>query len=70
VDRVAPEKIVVDPSRSIRDGALRPTLKNGYTVYSQVTVDVMDQICRAHGFDVDTPTLIFCHIPLEVSTVW
>lgn len=55
VDRVAVEKIVVDPARSIRDGALRPTLKSGYTVYSQVTVDVMDQICRAHGFDVDTP---------------
>ncbi len=54
-DRVAPEKIVADPSRSIRAGALRPTLKNGYTVYSQVTVEVMDQICRAHGFDVDTP---------------
>ncbi len=54
-DRVAPEKFVVDPSRSIRGGALRPTLKNGYTVYSQVTVEVMNQICRAHGFDIDTP---------------
>ncbi len=54
-DRVAPEKLVADPRKSIRAGALRPTLKNGYTVYSQVTVDVMDQICRAHGFDVDTP---------------
>lgn len=55
VDRVAPEKIVGDPTRSIREGALNPTLKNGYTVYSQVTLDVMDTICRANGFDVDTP---------------
>ena len=54
-DRVAPAKIVADASRSIRAGALKPTLKNGYTVYSQVTLEVMDLICRAHGFDVDTP---------------
>ncbi|MEM7307077.1 MAG: AAA family ATPase [Planctomycetota bacterium] len=54
-DRVAPELLIADPARTIRGGALRPTLKNGYTVYSQVTVDVMDRICRAHGFDVDTP---------------
>lgn len=54
-DRVDPELLLADPARSIRDGALRPTLKNGYTVYSQVTLDVMDRICRAHDFDVDTP---------------
>ena len=54
-DRVAPEALVADPAKSIRAGALKPTLKNGYTVYSQVTVEVMDRICRAHGFDVDTP---------------
>lgn len=55
VDRVDPDKIVADPKKSIRDGALVPTLKNGYTVYSQVTLEVMNQICRAHGFDVETP---------------
>ncbi|MEO0649354.1 MAG: ATP-binding cassette domain-containing protein [Planctomycetota bacterium] len=53
-DRVDPDLLVADPTRSIRAGALKPTLKNGYTVYSQVTVEVMDQVCRAHGFDVDT----------------
>jgi excinuclease ABC subunit A len=47
--------LVVHPERSIRAGALGPTLPNGYTVYSQVTVDVLDQVCRAHGFDIDTP---------------
>lgn len=54
-DFVDPALLVVRPSASIRDGALRPTLASGYTVYSQVTVDVMDRICRAHGFTVDTP---------------
>jgi len=54
-DRVDPAKLVADADRSLRDGALVPTLKNGYTVYSQVTLEVMDRICHAHGFDVDTP---------------
>ncbi len=54
-DLVDPELLVADPTKSLREGALRPTLKNGYTVYSQVTLEVMDQICRAHGFDVDRP---------------
>jgi len=54
-DRVEPDLLVADPRKSLRAGALVPTLKNGYTVYSQVTLDVMDQICRAHGFDVETP---------------
>ncbi|MEM8712369.1 MAG: ATP-binding cassette domain-containing protein, partial [Planctomycetota bacterium] len=54
-DRVEPDLLVKDASLSIRAGALVPTLKNGYTVYSQVTVDVMDQIAAAHGFSVDTP---------------
>jgi len=54
-DVVDPALLVADPGKTIREGALRPTLPNGYTVYSQVTVDVMDTICRAHGFDVDTP---------------
>lgn len=54
-DRVDPELLIADPSQTIRGGALRPTLKNGYTVYSQVTVDVLDEICKVHGFNVDTP---------------
>ena len=54
-DHVDPDLLVADAARTIRGGALVPTLKSGYTVYSQVTVDVMDTIARAHGFDVDTP---------------
>ena len=33
----------------------RITTPTGYLIYSQVTIDVLDQVCRAHGFDVDTP---------------
>ncbi len=54
-DYVDPERVIRDEAKSIRDGALVPTLKSGYTVYSQVTLEVMDTIARAHGFDVDTP---------------
>jgi len=54
-DQVAPELLVADGSRSLRGGALVPTTPNGYIVYSQVTLEVLDTVCRAHGFDVDTP---------------
>lgn len=54
-DVVDPDLIVADRNLSIREGALVPTLPNGYTVYSQVTLEVMNTICQAHGFDVDTP---------------
>jgi len=54
-DQVHPPLLIADANLSIRARALKPTLANGYTVYSQVTLEVMDRICRAHGFDVDTP---------------
>ena len=37
----------------MRGGALRITTPTGYLIYSQVTIDVLDQVCRAHGFSVD-----------------
>ena len=54
-DRLDPNLLVADPRRSIREGALVITTPTGYVIYSQVTIDVLDQVCRAHGFDVDTP---------------
>jgi len=54
-DEVSRELLVADPTKTLRQGALVPTTPNGYIVYSQVTVDVLDTVCRAHGFDVDTP---------------
>jgi excinuclease ABC subunit A len=54
-DRLDPELLVSDPAKTIRQGALVITTPTGYVIYSQVTIDVLDQVCRAHGFDVDTP---------------
>jgi excinuclease ABC subunit A len=54
-DRLDPQLLVADPRKTIRQGALVITTPTGYVIYSQVTIDVLDQVCRAHGFDVDTP---------------
>ncbi|MGV8040444.1 MAG: AAA family ATPase [Thermoanaerobaculaceae bacterium] len=54
-DRLDPALLVADATRSIRGRALAVTTPNGYLMYSQVTLAVLDQVCRAHGFDIDTP---------------
>jgi len=54
-DRVDPNLLIGDPSKTIREGALVLTTPTGYLVYSQVTLDVLNQVCQAHGFDVDIP---------------
>ncbi len=48
-------RLITFPEKSIRDGALAPTLPNGYIMYSQVTIDVLNQVCEAEGFNVDIP---------------
>lgn len=54
-DEVSRDLLVADETKTLRQGALVPTTPNGYIVYSQVAVDAMDTVCKAHGFDVDTP---------------
>jgi excinuclease ABC subunit A len=54
-DRIDPDLLVADPARSLREGALVITTPSGYIIYSQVTMTVLDQVCRAHGFNVDIP---------------
>ena len=49
------KRLITFPEKSIRDGALAPTLPNGYIMYSQVTIDVLNQVCEAEGFSVDIP---------------
>ncbi len=46
-------RLISSPNSSIRNGALAPTLPNGYIMYSQVTIDVLNQVCNAEGFNVD-----------------
>ncbi len=54
-DRIDPDLLVTDPARTLRQGALALTTPNGYIIYSQVTMEVLDEVCRAHGFSVDIP---------------
>lgn len=52
---IDPDLFVARPEKSLRSGALGLTTPSGYIIYSQVTMDVLDSVCAAHGFSVDTP---------------
>ncbi|HAH32275.1 MAG TPA: excinuclease ABC subunit A [Elusimicrobia bacterium] len=54
-DRIDPALIIGDASKTLREGASVLSTPNGYIIYSQVTMDVLDQVCRAEGFTVDIP---------------
>jgi excinuclease ABC subunit A len=54
-EKISINKLVADPNKTLREGALVPTLPNGYIMYSQVTVDVLNTVCEEHGFNVDIP---------------
>ncbi|MBI9034111.1 MAG: excinuclease ABC subunit UvrA [Bacteroidales bacterium] len=54
-DKIDVNKLIRDANKSLREGALNITTPSGYTIYSQVTIDVMDQVCNSHGFNVDIP---------------
>ena len=54
-DRIDPELLIDDPSKSIRRRAFKITNPKGYIIYSQVTIDALNEVCKAHGFSVDIP---------------
>lgn len=54
-EKISANKLVADPTKTLREGALVPTLPNGYIMYSQVTIDVLNTVCTEHGFNVDIP---------------
>jgi len=54
-DHIDPSLLIKDASKTIREGAFILTTPNNYIVYSQVTMEVLDQVCRAEGFSVDIP---------------
>ncbi len=54
-EKIDINRLIAVPKKSIREGALAPTLPNGYIMYSQVTIDVLNQVCKAEGFSVDVP---------------
>ncbi|MDG1158703.1 MAG: AAA family ATPase [Flavobacteriales bacterium] len=55
IEIIDKKKLIADESLSLRQGCLSPTLPNGYIMYSQVTIDSLNMVCEAHGFDVDIP---------------
>ncbi|MEI7726747.1 MAG: excinuclease ABC subunit UvrA [Bacteroidota bacterium] len=54
-DFLDPDLLIADENRTLREGALVITAPNGYIIYSQVTLDVLDQVCRSEGFHIDIP---------------
>lgn len=52
-DQIDSELLIKDPNKSLREGALKITTPSGYTIYSQVTIDVLNQVCQSEGFTVD-----------------
>jgi excinuclease ABC subunit A len=54
-DRIDPNLLVEDKSKSLRQGALVITTPSGYIIYSQVTMEVLNQVCESEGFNVDIP---------------
>ncbi len=54
-DAIDPSKLIADDRKSLREGALVITTDSGYVMYSQVTMDVLNQVCQAHDFHVDIP---------------
>ena len=54
-DRLDPELLIEDATKSIRQRAMAITTPNGYIMYSQVTLEVLDQVCRSEGFTIDIP---------------
>lgn len=49
------DTLIADPAKTLRNGAFAITTPSGYIMYSQVTMAVLDEVCRAHGFSVDIP---------------
>lgn len=54
-EKIDPDKLISDPNLALSEGALVITAPNGYIIYSQVTMEVLNRVLNAHGFHVDIP---------------
>jgi excinuclease ABC subunit A len=54
-DHIDPSLLIADATKTIPGGAFVLTTPKPCIIYSQVTMDVLDQVCRAEGFTVDIP---------------
>ncbi|MBN2757686.1 MAG: excinuclease ABC subunit UvrA, partial [Bacteroidales bacterium] len=55
VEQIDSKSLIKDENKTLREGALVITTPSGYTIYSQVTIDVMNEVCNSEGFSVDIP---------------
>jgi excinuclease ABC subunit A len=62
----APELLVRDGTKSIRDGALHVFTDEGRLVYGRLTIDHLQEVGRSFGFDVDTP---WCKLSAKAKKV-
>ncbi|MBN2668291.1 MAG: ATP-binding cassette domain-containing protein [Bacteroidales bacterium] len=54
-DKISVDKLIEDPSKTIREGCFKITNPDGYIIYSQVTMESLEEVCKANGFSVDIP---------------
>jgi excinuclease ABC subunit A len=50
-----PDRLVADPDRTLREGALHAFTADGKLVYGRLTLDHLATVGAAFGFDLDTP---------------
>ena len=62
----APELLVRDPAKSLRDGALHVFNDEGRLVYGRLTLDHLQSVLEAFGGDVDRP---WCKLPKRAQKV-
>jgi excinuclease ABC subunit A len=54
-DQISVDLLIEDDSKTIREGCFKITNPDGYIIYSQVTMDALQEVCMANGFSVDIP---------------
>ncbi len=52
-DKIDSELIISDALKSLRQGCMVLSTPNGYIIYSQVTIDILNDVCNSEGFNVD-----------------
>ena len=67
-EKIDPNSLIENSENSLRNRALKITTPTGYTVYSQVTIDALNQVCEAEGFNVEIPWKDLTEIQKEI--IW
>ncbi|MCA8962564.1 MAG: excinuclease ABC subunit UvrA, partial [Planctomycetes bacterium] len=52
---VDPDRLVPDPSLTLREGAIATLTKNGVILYAKINLEELEELGKDVGFDLDTP---------------